>query len=336
VVSWAIRLGAGVVLLAVLFYFGLLNLQVLSRTLNHPQLLALAVLLIVLSVPMGALRWWLLLNAQQFPMSLWWALRVTLIGQFLNTFMPGAYGGDVARLALAYKTTRRNLSRLTFTVFVDRMSGLISLILLGLMVLPVLPLSLRGQTFMPLVIASLTMAAAVTLGLLWGARIASLVERVPKIGPMIAHAIREVLAAFNLYLGKWQVLCAALAISLVQFVLILVSLGVIGTAMDMRSLPFSGYMIAGIWSIIANAIPLTPGGLGIGEIAFARMAAMLEPVPSGASYATVFLAMRVLTVLVSALGVIPYLPRRLELRRDMAAVQDSSGTGALKASNSND
>ena len=50
--------------------------------------------------------------------------------------------------------------------------------------------------------------------------------------------------------------------------------------------------------------------LGLGEAAFAHMAALLETVPSGASYANAFLGMRVVTVLISLLGLLPYLAQR--------------------------
>jgi glycosyltransferase 2 family protein len=332
VVSWVIRLGVGMAFLAALFYFGFLDPRVLSRAFNHPLLLGFAALLIAGSIPLGALRWWLLLIAQQFSMSLYWSLRVTLLAQFFNTFMPGAYGGDVARLALAYHATKTGLSRLTLTIFVDRLSGFVGLILLGLLALPGLPLAARGQAFVLLVVASLIIAAGLVCGLLWGKHVAALVQRVPRVGGKIAHALREVIAAFGLYLSRWPVLCAALAISVFQFVLVLISLTVIGSAMAMGSLSLSGYMIAGVWSIVANAIPITPGGMGIGEIAFARMAALLETTPSGASYATVFLAMRMLTTLASAFGVIPYLPRRFELRRDVEVVQKASATNASDGS----
>lgn len=51
---------------------------------------------------------------------------------------------------------------------------------------------------------------------------------------------------------------------------------------------------------IANLIPITPGGFGVGEAAFSKVLTLLNPELS-ASYATIFLAYRFITIL-------PYLP----------------------------
>jgi uncharacterized membrane protein YbhN (UPF0104 family) len=90
--------------------------------------------------------------------------------------------------------------------------------------------------------------------------------------------------------------------------------------MSFNALPISGYAVAGVWAMIANSLPLTPGGLGVGEAVFAQIAAALETVTTGASYANVFLAMRILTALVTVLGLLPYLAQRSELFEARSAV----------------
>ena len=41
-------------------------------------------------------------------------------------------------------------------------------------------------------------------------------------------------------------------------------------------------------TLVVNALPLTPSGLGVGEAAFDQICRWLEPVPSGAAYSTFF------------------------------------------------
>ena len=57
-------------------------------------------------------------------------------------------------------------------------------------------------------------------------------------------------------------------------------------------------MLGGFIANIANTIPLTPGGLGIGEGAFDQVCRMLESKPSGAAYGSIFLAFRTATIIV--------------------------------------
>jgi uncharacterized membrane protein YbhN (UPF0104 family) len=228
----------------------------------------------------------------------------------------------MVRVVLAYRAARRGLSQLTFTVVVDRLAGVTALVLLGLCVLPTLPPRFHEPVYLiPLAAASVAVLVGVGAAALWGERIASLLARLPKpVGARLAHAAREVLAGFRVYAHRWPTLIWALMLAILQFILVLSSIAVLGIAMSFNSLSVAGYMVAGASSIIANALPLTPGGLGVGEAAFGQIAALLEAVPSGASYANVFLAMRILTILIGVLGLLPFLAQRGDLIGGTASV----------------
>ena len=306
------RIAAGLLVLGLLVYFGHLDLKVLRSALGRPDLLVLAAGLLLATMPLAAFRWWLLTSGLDFPMSLAWSLRTTFISQFSNLFLPGAYGGDMVRVMLAYRAAGRGISRLTFTVLLDRLSGLMALVLLGICVLPGLPQRFHDPLyFLPWVAGSAAVVAGFVVGALWGDRIAGLFSRIPApVGPRLAHIVREVVAALRSYGGRFRILVWVLALSVAQFMMIFAALGTLGAAMSFDALTPAGYIVAGVWSTIVNSLPLTPGGLGLGEAAFAQIAVMLETAPSGASYANAFLAMRVLTVLISLLGLLPYLAQR--------------------------
>ncbi len=125
-VSLALRLGAGFAAIGMMIYFGRIDLGALSGTLARPGLLALAAFLLLALVPLAAFRWWLLLIGLGFKIGFGWTLRTTLVTVFFSTFLPGAYGGDVVRVALAYRHVGHGLSRITFSVLVDRLSGLVA------------------------------------------------------------------------------------------------------------------------------------------------------------------------------------------------------------------
>jgi uncharacterized membrane protein YbhN (UPF0104 family) len=312
-----LRTAAGLLVLALLIYFGRIDLAVLRQTLEHPALLLFAAALLLAAVPIAAVRWWVLIAALDFPMGFRWALQTTFISNFFNVFLPGTLGGDMVRVLLARRAAHGGMSRLAFTVMADRLSGLAALMVLALCVVPALPARFHEPAYLlPLAAACVALPGGIAVGILAGAPLANLLARLPApLGPRLAHAVREVLAAVRAYAGRWSVLAWALALSLLQFILVLSSLIALGMAMSFDRLPPSGYVIAGVWSIIANFLPLTPGGLGVGEAAFAQIAAALESGPSGASYGNVFLAARILTILISVVGVLPYLAQRGELRK---------------------
>lgn len=328
------RVTIGLAILAALIYSGLIDFSTLAAVLDEPELLVLSGLLLTSTVLIAALRWWILLLRLDFSIPLIWSLRTIFACQFLNTFLPGAYGSDVVRIGLAYRATRataahlgriNRLGRIAVTVLVDRLSGLASLVFLALVIMPLLPTSYSNAMYLPLAAISGVIIGGTLFGLLLGNQIAAVLEKFPaSICKKLAHAVREVRAALHEYIGRWDALVAAFALSVVQFVIVVVTLMILGHAMEFDALSKIGYAIAGILAIVANAIPLTPGGLGIGETAFAQIAVMLEMTESGASYATVFLTMRVLTVLVSVCGIVPYLALRGEVGRGVEMVAETS------------
>jgi uncharacterized membrane protein YbhN (UPF0104 family) len=321
----------GVAGVLVLVYFGSIDFGVLGRATRRPELLALAFVGLLLTVPIAACRWWMLLRGLQLPATMRWSLGTTFISLFFNTFLPGAYGGDLVRLALAYRALGK-LNRLTISVIVDRLSGLAALLLLGLGMLPALPVAYANR--LGWVAAGLVVAGVVGLciALRWGDWLIRQLGRLPgRTGPILQHIAREVLAALAAYVARPGLLLATLALSLVQFVLVLLALIAVGWAMGFVELDWAGYMLAGIWSLVANALPVTPGGIGVGEAAFAHAASMLSHSAStGAAFGTVFLALRLVSIAVGMIGIVPWLTHRSELRDGIRTIK--SGEGALRSS----
>jgi hypothetical protein len=226
-------------------------------------------------------------------------------------------------LALAYRSVGSGLSQLTFSVLVDRLAGLVSLLILGLLMVPALPPSYASRFggVVAAVFAVGVVGLIITLNS--GDWLARLLGRLPRpVGPALARVVRELLTALKVYWTQPGRLCAALAISVGQYLLVLLALFLLGQAMGFTTLSWIGYGIAGVWSIAANSLPITPGGIGVGEAAFAHVAMALTYPSADISYGTVFLAMRVLTVVIGIGGVLPWLLNRVDLRSGIAAINN--------------
>jgi uncharacterized membrane protein YbhN (UPF0104 family) len=89
----------------------------------------------------------------------------------------------------------------------------------------------------------------------------------------------------------------ALIYSLINQLLLLMVILCINKMMGLPDIPSYIYMLALAVGQIANLIPLTPGGIGIGEAAFANVVLIFHPGVTAAS-ATVFLAFRLCIMLV--------------------------------------
>jgi len=316
--GFIIRLAIGAGCIAALFHFDLINLGVLVEAMKSPGYLAVAYLCLLVTAPLSAIRWLYLLRALGFRPTVWWTINITFISLFCNTFLPGSHGGDLVRIGMAYRASGGKLNRITLSVIVDRLSGIVALLALGAAMLAWLPVQYREWVIGIACILTAGLIGGVAVALRWGLSIAALLAKFPKpVGPVLAYICTEVVLALQQYVSKVEVLIGAFLISVLQYMIIIGSLIVIGWSMKFTSLPIYGYGISGVWAMVANALPLSPGGLGVGEAAFAQAASLLDTARSGARYATVFLVMRVLTIVVGLVGVIPFMMYRSDVRSGM-------------------
>jgi len=93
-----------------------------------------AFLLFVLSLVIRSYRWLVLIRGLDPRVPFGRLLRLYFVGQFFNTFLPSAFGGDVVRALELTQDT--DTSAAIGTVLLDRMTGLLVLFVMGLAALP--------------------------------------------------------------------------------------------------------------------------------------------------------------------------------------------------------
>ncbi len=110
-----------------------LNLERLLLLKDSPDLLVLILsVLIMLMVPLAALRWWLLLRALGLQVSPRRIFLLTWIGNFFNSTLPGAVSGDVVKGYYIIKAQAEEGRTHTFiTLLIDRFVGLFGLIVIS-------------------------------------------------------------------------------------------------------------------------------------------------------------------------------------------------------------
>jgi uncharacterized protein (TIRG00374 family) len=76
-------------------------------------------------------RWRMLLGVQGVQLRFWRVFELTMIGQFFSTVGVGATGGDVFKIFYVARAVPDRRTAVAFTVIVDRVIGLIALVLFG-------------------------------------------------------------------------------------------------------------------------------------------------------------------------------------------------------------
>jgi glycosyltransferase 2 family protein len=76
-------------------------------------------------------RWQMLLAVHGIHLRFWRVLELTMIGQFFGTIGLGTTGGDVAKVFYAARAVPKQRAAAAFTIIVDRVIGLMALLLFG-------------------------------------------------------------------------------------------------------------------------------------------------------------------------------------------------------------
>jgi glycosyltransferase 2 family protein len=224
--------------------------------------LALLIAILFVSMLLPALRWWWLLRIQQVDASLWQATKLTWVGYATALILPGAVGGDLAKSYLIVRAQPTARARSWSTVLVDRLIGLYSLILLGCLSAGWLLAEDPAPGFVHvLAYLSVSLLVGSSLGLalvLLGPWRRMLARYVPL--PWMA-ALRE---SYDLYRGSKRALAGCLAISLVSSTLTAASLAAADRVLG-GDVSWSSSLLVGPLVVLANSVPITPGGIGVAE-----------------------------------------------------------------------
>lgn len=299
-----VRLGIGIGLLVYLARSGIVDVRALSKLATAWPITLTAVTLLIFDVFLVSLRLCWLFRPQGLHLSLQMSFQLTLIGFFFATFAPGAAGGDIARLFYATRENSGRQTEIVTVVILDRLIGLFSMLLLPLFFAPMFPKLIENVPVLRYLLVTVALLAVCLLVgflvCLWNQSILNLLRR-KAFSKWRSLAIRglETIRTFRYSPGT---LVSALGASILANLLLI---GV--TALGMQVVNPSGLELKMCIVIpmgyIANSLPLTPGGLGVGETAFNA----LFDITGLHGGADALLCWRIWSAFVGILGLILYL-----------------------------
>ena len=263
---------------------------------------------------LGSFRWWLLIRGAELTCSYLRAVKFQLIGFFFNTAMPGAVGGDIVKAIYIARdqTSRQRKTPAVLTVLLDRILGLMGLFLMGvcaaalsynkLMSHPTTSQLLVGLLFVVIMSGLFLAVVFVSHGDGKDPILRLLSARWPGF-----KVLRGIYEALRFYRKKPGIIAAAIALSVVIQFIALIYMGFIGRVLYGPS-RFDAALLTPIFPFgtLATAIPLAPGGLGVGHAAFDRLFALVG-LPGGANVFNIYVLSQ---LSLNLFGIIPYLSLR--------------------------
>jgi uncharacterized protein (TIRG00374 family) len=285
---------------------------------------AIAVLLYFISVGLlWAVRWYFIITATGAPIGLLKVIDINLVGSFFNVFLPTAVGGDVVRLYELSRQSGVGTHSAASSVLLDRLIGLISLVIMGLIALIVGFQYIAEQVIVISVLAT-TIGLAVGWWLLFNKRFVGKflwVFNLPVVNRFEDSARRFYQSLYDLH-RQPRLLVSTLSIALIAQVIEVISVIYIARALDLW-VPATYFFIfvPVIWVI--TTLPLSLGGLGLREGAFAFLFGQVGLAPTEAvAISLLVYSCRLLLGLVGGLAflrasIVEYLSKRKTSQKDL-------------------
>lgn len=303
--------------------------DLLQRPVNAPPL-ALAGLLMAVALALQLVRWFFLVRALDLPFTVRNAFRLGFVGIFYNTFLPGAVGGDLLKAYFIAKEQPKRKAAAVATVLIDRAMGLFGLILFAAVTgavawaagdvrLTANP-DLQWIVKVTAALAGAAVVGYVLLGVLPESRVdrfAGRLKAIPKLGKSFA----EMWYAVWMYRQRPRTVLLGVGISAVCHLCMVFAFHFASRGFtpdhpetDLASLP--EHMVVCPIGFIVQALPISPGGVGVGEAAFAGLYKLCGRTPSSGVASR--LALRVVEWTIGLCGYVVY----LRMRSELAAVED--------------
>ena len=295
-------------ILVYLVQSGRLNFEKLMLFKDAPEILAMMIgVLVLVVVPMATFRWWLLLRAIGVQVKPKQIFILTWIGNFFNTTLPGAVTGDVVKGYYVIKAQQEEgRTRAFMTLLIDRFVGLFGLIVMAFLAL-VLNLELiLSQERLHSLAWMITVLFGGTVVFYTIALFSFKEGRDPFIRlfqrlPATKISLK-VYSAFKSYQHQKTTLLLTLLLAVGIHTIIALLFFQVVQLMGIEEMDLATQFFLMPIGLITVAIPLAPGGIGIGHAAFESLY-QLAGFSGGADIFNLFIIVQLGVFL---LGGIPY------------------------------
>jgi uncharacterized membrane protein YbhN (UPF0104 family) len=304
-----LKLSMVALLIGWLLNSGKLDFKLLASLKQHPGAVILAIVLCILNFWLISFRWKTILKARSTTdIPLLGMLKITWIGQFFSSVLPGSVSGDLVKILYVQKYEGSFSKKFLFaSIFIDRLMGLAGLILLvGLSSLGFSSHIIANAPAMePLLkfnyLLAFAVISSISIFIYWHNSIRLLLTKFQS---------RFFSALFTQLINLWDDLVmikskilGAVALSvLVQFIGVVIFWSLISPFVSdkMDFIQALAFLPLGLMTL---ALPVAPSGLGVGHAIFQKLFEF-SGIENGASLFNLFF---VVTLVVNVFGAIPYL-----------------------------
>ena len=280
-----------------------------------PSVIASVAALIPIMIGVAALKWWIFVPDHGFAQ----LVRINLVGVFYSIVLPGQVAGDAVK-AYRLGAGRADAEQIAASVVVDKVNGMIGLLLLG-----ILGAFLSRLRFPGSLLASFAATLAVGLVGLYSIHLPFLRRAIESAIGFVARRwiwakpftdrVALFIAASSRYLARPGLMVASVLLGMLYQLLCITVILIVAPSfgIDIRLAEWLW-----IFAVVTLAVllPLSVGGLGIREGAFVAVLGLMQ-VPSANALAlslTIFASQLAAALLGGFIEMAGFLERRQRLR----------------------
>lgn len=264
-----LKLSVAVFLLTAMYKFGLLDFRQITTQSFTPRFFLM--LAIGCAFAMGALailgwRLVLLLSVQGISIQYIRAFFITVLGNLIGAFLPGIIAGDITKTAYLFRLMPHRRRGIAAAFLLDRLMGLYGLLILGSIsagIAAVADLTIRREIL--LLAAGGTLLVTVGIVVLFEISHRSRISTGQTKG--FYSMLRRFTGAVAAYRNEPLTLLAVLGLSVASHAL-MVGTFICSAVAIHDTLPLATHFVLDPLAMLLNAVPVSPGGLGLAEGAF--------------------------------------------------------------------
>jgi uncharacterized protein (TIRG00374 family) len=292
-----------------------IKLSKIKGVLVKPELFVIATILILINVLITVQRWRVLLKALGISLGKWHAVKLTFIAYLFGAVLPGLVSGDLVKAYYISKGEKEKAALVT-TVFFDRFVGFYSLILMAavtiLLIFFIPAITTRNQELsqhymksLRVFIVSLFLLCTI-MGMLFMNKTLRRSKTLEKIIVKLPfhQIVVKVYDTFQKFGRNPRFIIYAFLLSLTAQFFVYAGFFCLSLILEIKAIATINYLFVLPVCLLINAIPLAPGGLGVGEAGF-RTVFLLFGSNEGAELAVLFHA--IFFILAIGLGGLMYL-----------------------------
>jgi len=275
---------------------------------NNFQIIFLIIFLITSTYFLGAFRWWLVLKTFKYNVDLLYILKITYIGAFFNNILFGSYGGDLVKGYYIYKFMNKSVKP-ALTIIIDRLFGLIGLIIVGIISF----IFFLNGDFLKYI--SINYNLLIILFIILMILVFIIISLFNNNLFKHINLLREHINNF-LSLSKKNIIIFLICIMLSSIIFIAAHLGtfLVSDIVYDFNIGIEKIYVINFFTTIVNVLPVTPGGLGMGELAFSKANVFFSENQSHIkNIANVIILYRIINVVACLPGAIIYVLQNKKL-----------------------